>query len=219
MQGIINWIGQNLLWEALLAILGTAMSWTYKRWISGTIFDRQKTTIFWTAGIAGGTIILMIFNLAFIEPLKQEKSKPNFKCERPSIIIGATDDDKTTVTYILKVVNSGVASIAWKWHLKVTLVLSGQTFETDADENPQSLVNKSSKNTETTLESKDYLPNALLESSLGTGSGKRGWVIFRFDGISMQDMNRIGNKFTLTFQDSTGNIITDEHLMLESRRL
>jgi hypothetical protein len=126
-------------------------------------------------------------------------------------------DGSTSLTYAIKVVNSGLPSIAWRWHAKVQLV-SGQIFEADAAENPQSLVSLSQKKDQPELrfEPGNYLPSILLESPLATGSAKMGWVMFRFNNLKPEELNRIGNKMELTFQDSEERITTDSFVLSQN---
>jgi hypothetical protein len=133
-----------------------------------------------------------------------------------NVITGKTSPDgsETSLTFMLRVVNSGAPSIAWKWHAKVQIA-SGQSIEAQADENPQILKNMAGKQMpELDFSAEKYLPNILLESPLPNGYGKLGWVFFRFNNISFDDLGRIGNKFTVQFEDSEGKV-TSSSLTLD----
>ena len=145
-----------------------------------------------------GTIIQGVRRISTVQV-----SNPNFRCEVVNGDLVKTIDGNNQVVLMVKIVNSGSQSIAWKWHLKLDLV-SGQTMEADASENPSNI---GIKDGPVVLPAGTYLPNVLLESPISNGSGKKGWVGFVLKDISPEDMERIGNRFTLSFQDSDGHVI------------
>lgn len=167
----------------------------------------------------GGLIIIgiILYGLcgSIIQGLKsvgiQQASNPSFKCEIAGIRFGRSDENSSAkAVYFLRIVNSGSPSIAWKWKTKVK-ISDGPTIESNASEEPRyDIFHSTTSTNESTFGPQNYLPYALLESTLGSGSGKLGWVEFQFDTVNPEDLQRIGNVYTVQFEDSKGNITTSE---------
>jgi hypothetical protein len=170
-------------------------------------WEHKHELRFWATGIVGFTIVFLILNFGVIKPIHGQNQRvpiPNFHCEISNGWLLKEASGKNQVVLLMKIVNSGGPSIAWKWHLKTELA-SGQSFDSDASENP-SQVYADTEHRTAILKTDTYIPNILLENAVSTGSGKRGWVAFDVSDISAEDMERIGNKFTISFQDSNGCI-------------
>ena len=151
-------------------------------------------------------------NYGIIKPIAGA-STPNLQAQIIGGAVGKSTDGTISIIYFLKMVNSGSQSVAWKWHTKIGME-SGPLIEGNANEGPSqfyfaitdSKTNIPSLSTPT-LPNDAYLPNMLLESPLSTGSGKEGWVCFNFRDYMAEDFGeRVGNKFTVSFQDCDGKI-------------
>ena len=199
-----------MVWELGSAIIMTAMARIY-RWSTGKPIKRKHEIAFWATGIIGLTAMLIIMRFGLIKPIQEDLAgqraiPPNLHC---LFVQGATctsfNGSPPSVFYQLKVVNSGGPSIAWKWNLKITLT-TGQVMNMDATENPftQTFMNPQTKEFVSRFEPTAYLPNILLENPLQPGAGKTGWVVFKVDQASDDDLQRIGNKFILKFEDCNG---------------
>jgi len=206
LNNIVSDFTTNAAWELIFVIMLTSIA----RIIRMTLGKKMTTNheiMFWIGCIICGTIALEVLNVGVIKPIQEKISTtqtPNFHCE---IVNGQNlkfADGTSQVVLVMKIINSGSPSGAWKWHLKIELA-SGQVFETDASENP-SVISSVSKEVPIPFPASTYLPNILLETPISNGSGKMGWVGFVIADISADDIERIGNKFTISFQDSDGRV-------------
>lgn len=206
-----NWFLQNFGWEAAAALIMTAMARIYRA-TTGKTFKEHHATIFWLTGTLGIFLVLMIIHFGVIRPLFQQLSSerpiaPNLQSEIGGMSTGSTKDGAVNVTLLVRVLNSGGPSVAWKWHLRVDLT-TGQSVEADASMEPISIsLGSSQSSNNMVLDAGHYLPNELMEAPLPSGNGRLGWVTFIFNDISQDDLSHYGNKFTLQFQDVDGKII------------
>jgi hypothetical protein len=212
---IISWLIEGCLWELLAAITLTIMARIFSS-IYKVRWEHKHELRFWLTGIIGLTIAFCILNFGLIKPIRGQNQKvpiPNFHCEIANGFLSKEADGKIQVILLIKIVNSGGPSVAWKWHLKTALT-SGQSFDSDASENPSQLFSSADRQTPV-LKSDTYIPNVVLENAVSTGSGKKGWVGFDVSEISPEDIERIGNKFTISFQDADGRIFQSSRTVLK----
>jgi len=152
-----------------------------------------------------------------IEKQFSDFSSPSLHC---SVVQGAIlqsyQGSVPRIIYKLKVVNSGSPSIAWRWHLVVTLT-TGQNIDVDASENPASeTVVNPPPNGPSIFDNSNYLPNTLLENPIATGAGKAGWVGFEMNTATADDLVRIGNQLVLSFEDCKGNVISITNVLTKA---
>ena len=137
---------------------------------------------------------------------QQVEAVPDLRCE--IFYVGLQpiniEQTQTMLTFWVKIVNDGAPSIAWRWKCRIEPII-GQVIEAKAAENPSILTllgDKGQTNGFTPPES--YLPNSLLEKPIERGAGKMGWVGFTISdpNFNTDDINRMGNRFYLSFEDS-----------------
>ena len=193
----------------MLAIVGRVFHWTFRK-----KFTRRHEVWFWVIVVGCGTIALQMANYNIIRPIYEAISAPaagtpppKFHC---SLTEGAIEPgwegSPVSVLYMLKVVNSGGPSVAWRWKLKAEV--AGEVITVDARETGlnEVLFDPNTKQQSAKLDNASYLPNCLLETPVGNGAGKSGWVVFAFPTATADDLGRIGNRFTLSFEDCNGVI-------------
>lgn len=219
LNNLISDFTQNAWWELTVISMMTVIARIFR-----LTFGKKMTTKheigFWVICICCGTVALSAANIGIIKPLQNELANkgiasPNLHCSVVQGAIGkSAASDSGSVNYQLKVVNSGSPSIAWKWRLKIILT-TGQTVEAEASENPHvnTVINPITKQQTAIFENFNYLPQTLLENPLGTGAGKVGWIVFSFDTATEDDLQRIGNKFILEFEDSEGKTTTHTNVL------
>lgn len=149
-----------------------------------------------------------------------KRSGPELHCSvQHAMIMSAYGATPVAVFYAVKIVNSGSASVVWKWNLVVRLT-SGQVLSADASEDSatETVVDPNTKQM-VTFQNSEYLPNTLLENPVPTGAGRKGWLTFQFTKATEQDLGRIGNTFVLKFEDCNGNATFVTNVMTESGAL
>jgi hypothetical protein len=120
-QTAISWILQNLLWEALMAIIGTsafrAILWSIGKKIS----NQRKEYAFWASGFIGGTLILVLINTGFVSPVIKNITQPNFSTD--SIQISLSDDYNNLTNHFVRfdftIFNNGSRGVIRNWNLKI----------------------------------------------------------------------------------------------------
>jgi hypothetical protein len=188
--------------------------------------DQNKLQSFAAFLMVGSAVVFTISGCLWVTGLENrisiaEKNKrianPNLHC---SLVHGAIappfETTPVSVFYQLKVVNSGSPSIAWRWRLAITLT-TGQVIELDAPEHPmnETFVNPATKQLTIQFDNSTYLPNLLLENPIATGAGKVGWIVFRVDTATQEDLQRIGNRFVLKFEDCEGNVTSITNVLTQ----
>jgi len=177
----------------------------------GKKMTTKHEVVFWAGCVVFGTIALAVINAGMITPIKDRLANlriasPNLHCSFISGAVGGSvNGSPPNIFYQLKIVNSGSPSVAWKWNLKIILT-TGQIIALDATENPsfQTIIDPNTQQ-QSKFDNGQYLPNIMLENPLQSGAGKSGWVSFRVDTATEQDLERIGNRFIIQFEDCDGN--------------
>lgn len=200
----------ELIFNAALAVLAVIIKAR-----TGKEMTVKHILKFWIACCLCGTIATSVAHTGVIKPiidqLSYEKAiPPQLQSEITFLSVekAQRNSPPSIVTLLVKMVNGGGPSVAWKWHLHVQPDF-GQALDTEASPLPTIPISTALiENQGIPLDANHYLPNILLENSLSTGSGKVGWVQFPFDNISVEDLTRYGTTFTLEFQDAARKKIT-----------
>jgi len=208
LDNLISDFTQNAWWELIVVVMMTSIARIFR-----LTFGKKMTVtheiVFWCICIFCGTVALAAVNVGILKPIQNQFSNkqtasPDLHCEIVTIGTGHSEEQKGEVLLFVRIVNSGSPTIVWKWRLGLELT-TGQKFESLAPDNQVvGTVTSQSQRPPMTLDVNHYLPNMLLESPIQTGAGKFGWVAFVFSDVSQSDLERIGNKFTLRFEDSEG---------------
>ena len=225
-DAIRSWALQNILWEIVMAAVATMM-FRIGTWIRGKSISARKEIAFWVTGILGGTILLVVANRGFVNPLRegqnQNAGRPDLHCEiissaiADSNIISLFDQTTNPVTVVYfraSVVNNGMPSIAWKWRLKAQLV-SGIPVESwftyPVDPGQPGIVGSSSHGRAPFVIPPDqFLVPMLLQNPLPYGSAKIGWLVFPFKPSLRSELERPGVRLTLEFEDCMGHVVSTQ---------
>jgi hypothetical protein len=128
----------NAWWEFIAAIMLTAIARIF-RMTFGKKMTNKHEIIFWAGCIICGTIVLAVANVGIIKPIQEQLSgnreAPDLQCEIDGVLVGSGDENtpgnfgqiqhksnEANVTLLVRIVNGGTQSVAWKWKVHVALV-------------------------------------------------------------------------------------------------
>jgi len=119
MQDALSWVVGNLLWEVLMALIGTSMARMWRA-TTGKIKTKKMEAAFWTVGIVGGTMILALINSGFVSPMVSKFTKPNFSWGDFSISLMDNGPRTHGIKVDLTLFNEGAPSVIRNWQLKIS---------------------------------------------------------------------------------------------------
>lgn len=115
----------------------------------------------------------------------------------------------------VRLTNPGKPSTAWAWTLRITLP-EGQQYEYKALDplpKPLDLRQKDYAEEPYFMVTRDnYLPNLLLERTVGADHGAFGWIFFPVSNIPASQVGRKGTKFVIEFEQADGTKRTIEYI-------
>jgi len=215
-MGFLPWLKDNFLGAAVIGFIIMAIR-IISRKIFNTSFEGKHEALFFLIGWAGLTLIGAVAKHEFrtppqniVFPPAQSEAVPNLKCQIDGVAIqpNGSNSPDTWMQFGLKIVNDGSPSVAWKWKARVEFSTGG-SIESTAPENPT--IGSQILNGQTNfIPAEYYLPNSLVEKPIERGAGKVGWVGFVFadPNYSIQDINAIGSRYFLSFEDCRGRVTT-----------
>jgi hypothetical protein len=148
-------------------------------------------------------------------------AEPNFTCMIGMAIPGITtagtnNEEKTTITLLMRLSNQGAQSVAWNWHLKAKV--TGEDLDADGDDSLSTIYNPGGPSNLAKLGPESNLSRLFAENPMATGAAKTGWVSFPFSRQQYDEPGRSGVVYIVSFLDSHFKIYSAQMTNLASQK-
>ena len=199
----MSWVGQNLLWEILVALIGTATARVY-RWTAGRKLTTKKEFGFWAAGLLGGTIILALINTGLISPIVKKATEPSLSVDEVQLSLSDQSSTSHQVAFMLTIFNEGAPSVIRNWKLKVSGPDREDIFPPAALLTRGVQTNFSPSGEKTILDKKNSFVEDAGNYPIERGGKRTGFIIFVINDTSRAYLESHETKYDLSFWDITG---------------
>ena len=206
-QNIVQWVAGNLLWEVIVAIIGTSAIRTSLWSVGKKINSSKREYGFWAGGVIGGTMLLVLLHSGFISPLVKKITEPNFSTDAIQMTISDQVENLKNhyITFSLTIYNNGAPSVIRHFGMKIT--------GPDKEElSPTAIVDFASEwqtnwnlgGGKTVTSTKDSLVGHYMENPIERGGQRKGFVTFLVTDVSRAYLDSHDTKYDFTFWDING---------------
>ena len=206
-----------LVQDRIHAFLWFACLWALNYWRKKMSAGIKQSIA--TVALAGLTLFVVVSLIAGLKTARPDvEHLPKMYVRHALRGIYGEDKNSTLLTFVLRIKNSEMPTVAWNWQLTTIFPSGERTISQIEPYQPEIGMNfHDGDMSDATMAmiakqiTKDnYLPWMLFQHPMDAWGAREGWVRFGLDKIQLSQVLP-GTVFIIEFEDSRGNKVTVKH--------